>query len=137
MQAIGFIRIERSILASRKTSDSESNSPPDYLGGADLRPVLSAHDVVLARVPDHLMTPFGERAAFDAWRGRQRRRSGGEARVPHGSDRGSAFREGTLSRRRNLDRGTPYTPRRVLDSGAKRNALKRSGFERPFQARQS
>jgi citrate synthase len=24
-----------------------------------------------------------------------------------------------------------------LDSGAKRNALKRSGFERPFQARQS
>jgi hypothetical protein len=26
---------------------------------------------------------------------------------------------------------------RILDSGAKRNALKRSGFERPFQARQS
>ena len=25
----------------------------------------------------------------------------------------------------------------LLDSGAKRNALKRSGFERPFQARQS
>jgi hypothetical protein len=25
----------------------------------------------------------------------------------------------------------------TLDSGAKRNALKRSGFERPFQARQS
>jgi hypothetical protein len=25
----------------------------------------------------------------------------------------------------------------ALDSGAKRNALKKSGFERPFQARQS
>jgi transposase len=28
-------------------------------------------------------------------------------------------------------------PELALDSGAKRNALKRSGFERPFQARQS
>ena len=27
--------------------------------------------------------------------------------------------------------------RLALDSGAKRNAVKRSGFERPFQARQS
>ena len=27
--------------------------------------------------------------------------------------------------------------RGTLNSGAKRNALKRSGFERPFQARQS
>src|SRR5271155_1815003 len=32
-------------------------------------------------------------------------------------------------------RGAP--PKRGLDSGAKRNALKRSGFERPFQARQA
>jgi hypothetical protein len=28
-------------------------------------------------------------------------------------------------------------PQRSLDSGAKRNGLKRSGFERPFQVRQS
>ena len=28
-------------------------------------------------------------------------------------------------------------PKKGLDSGAKRNGLKRSGFERPFQARQS
>lgn len=110
-----LIRIERSVLASRKR-DSESNSPPGCLGGADLRPVLlSARDVVPARVPDHRMTPFGEPAPFDAWRGR--RRSGGEARVQRGSDRGSAFLEGTLSRRCNLDRGTPYTPRRVPQLG--------------------
>ena len=35
-------------------------------------------------------------------------------------------------------RSVAHGPRRPgLDSGAKRNALKRSGFERPFQARQS
>jgi hypothetical protein len=32
---------------------------------------------------------------------------------------------------------TKRLPSRPLDSGAKRNVLKRSGFERPFQARQS
>jgi hypothetical protein len=30
-----------------------------------------------------------------------------------------------------------YDKANTLDSGAKRNVLKRSGFERPFQARQS
>ena len=110
-----LIRIEWSVLASRK-SDSKSNSPPDCLGGPDVRPVLLAH-VVLARVPGHRMTPFGGRAPSDAWCGRQRCRSGEEAHVQRGCDCRSAFLEGTLSRRRNLGRGTPYTPRRVPQLG--------------------
>ena len=38
---------------------------------------------------------------------------------------------------RNGDEAVLKAKRDPLDSGAKRNVLKRSGFERPFQARQS
>ncbi len=46
------------------------------------------------------------------------------AAVPDGMDLGEAAKIGGMDRQ-------------TLDSGAKRNAVKRSGFERPFQARQS
>jgi len=94
-----------------------SDWPPDCSGAPTSSPILWAHDVVFAVVPDLPMAPLGERAACDAPRGRQRRRSRREGHVQRGSDRGSAFMKGILSRTRDLDRRTAYTPRRVPQLG--------------------